>query len=227
MTQFRNPYPQGPHSPSWRVAGVSRRHLAALEKERTLITSSARRFRPDLPRSTSGALSLRAATGALHVNMPLLTDTIRRRGRSGAPRPSWRVPRASSTRRRGARGMEMFPRLPVRRIDASHDRGLLRERPSRETIETASRSATAGDREKSTEKIALPKSVMEQAYRLPRPGLQLREPGIEDGALLVVEIALAAAPPRASWSSALRQAVFVGPGVRSTARKHCSRPFPK
>jgi transcriptional regulator with XRE-family HTH domain len=182
-----------------KLAGVSRRHLAALEKGANVSINILQRVASvlDLTEIHLGDLSLRAGDGDRHsVNMPLLTDTIRE-ARAEAERAQVFLARAetllSSDRGSGDGGLEMkFPRLPVRRIEpprtATAD--MLRERPDWVDIETAGeiRHGEAVD-EKAKEKIALPKSIVEQGEIIFRArGESMRDQGIEDGDLLVVEI---------------------------------------
>jgi SOS-response transcriptional repressor LexA len=84
-----------------------------------------------------------------------------------------------------------FPRLPVRRVEAprASPGDLLRERPDWVDVETAGeiRHGEAVD-ETAKEKIALPKSLVEQGEIIFRArGDAMRDQGIEDGDLLVVE----------------------------------------
>jgi transcriptional regulator with XRE-family HTH domain len=180
------------------LAGVSRRHLAALEKGANVSISILQRVAAvlDLTEINLGALSLHASERERStVNMPLLTDTIRE-ARAEAERAQAILARAegllSNENGNGDRGLEMkFPRLPVRRIDAPRATGVdvIRERPDYVDIETAGeiRHGEAID-EKSAEKIALPKSVVEQGEIVFRArGDNMRDQGIEDGDLLVVE----------------------------------------
>jgi SOS-response transcriptional repressor LexA len=85
-----------------------------------------------------------------------------------------------------------FPRLPVRRVESQRaaTSDALRERPDWVEIETSGeiRHGEAVD-EKTKEKVALPKSVVEKGEIVFRArGDNLRDQGIEDGDLLVVEI---------------------------------------
>lgn len=182
-----------------KLAGVSRRHLAALEKGANVSMSILQRVAAvlDLTEIHLGDLSLHPGDRQrTTVNMPLLADTIRE-ARVDAERAHAILARAenllSHDASAGPRGVEMtFPRLPVRRIEpprtATGD--VLRERPDWVEIETAGeiRHGEAID-EKAKEKIALPKSVVEQGEIVFRArGDNLRDQGIEDGDLLVVEL---------------------------------------
>ncbi len=182
------------------LAGVSRRHLAALEKGANVSVSILQRVAGvlDLTEIHLGDLSLHAGdTQRTTVNMPLLADTIRE-ARVDAERAQAILARAenllSHDASAGPRDVEMtFPRLPVRRIEpprAATTADAIRERPDWMEIETAGeiRHGEAID-EKAKEKIALPKSVVEQGEIVFRArGDNMRDQGIEDGDLLVVEL---------------------------------------
>jgi transcriptional regulator with XRE-family HTH domain len=179
------------------LAGVSRRHLAALEKGANVSISILQRVAAvlDLTEIHLGELSLHAGDrDRSTVNMPLLTDTIRE-ARAEAERAQAILARAEgllSNESGSGDRMEMkFPRLPVRRIEGPRSSGtdVIRERPDFVDIETAGeiRHGQAID-EKSSEKIALPKALMEQGEIVFRArGDNMRDQGIEDGDLLIVE----------------------------------------
>jgi transcriptional regulator with XRE-family HTH domain len=182
-----------------KLADVSRRHLAALEKGANVSINILQRVAAvlDLTEIHLGDLSLHASeTQRSAVNVPLLTEQIRE-ARADAERTQAILARAedllsqeSGNGHRG--GVEMkFPRLPVRRLDAPRTASAdtIRERPDWMEIETAGeiRHGEAID-EKSIEKIALPQSVVEQGEIVFRArGDSMRDQGIEDGDLLVVE----------------------------------------
>ncbi len=181
-----------------KLAGVSRRHLAALEKGANVSVNILQRVAAvlDLTEIHLGDLSLHAGDRDRNsVNMPLLTDTIRE-ARAEAERAQAILARAenllSQDRPNGHYGIEMkFPRLPVRRVEAprASPGDLLRERPDWVDVETAGeiRHGEAVD-ETAKEKIALPKSLVEQGEIIFRArGDAMRDQGIEDGDLLVVE----------------------------------------
>ena len=184
-----------------KLAGVSRRHLAALEKGANVSVNILQRVAMvlDLTEIHLGDLSLRAGDQERHtVNMPLLTDTIRE-ARAEAERAQAFLARAEhllATDRRGSDGnggIELrFPHLPVRRIEtpAASSGDVLRERPDWVEIETAGeiRHGEAID-EKSKEKVALPSPLLEKDEIVFRArGDNMRDQGIEDGDLLVVEL---------------------------------------
>lgn len=181
-----------------KLAGVSRRHLAALEKGANVSVNILQRVAAvlDLTEIHLGDLSLRAGDKERSsVNMPLLADTIRA-AREEADRAQKTLARVETLLSHDGGSdhpsVEMrFPRLPVRHVDFPHSASadVLRERPDFVEIETSGviRHADAID-ENAKEKIAIPKSVMEQGEIVFRArGDNMRDQGIEDGDLLVVE----------------------------------------
>ena len=181
-----------------KLAGVSRRHLAALEKGANVSINILQRVATvlDLTEINLGDLSLRASgRERAAVNMPLLTDTIRE-ARAEAERAQAFLQRAETLLASDGGSSNgpielKFPRLPVRRIDAPRAAtgDVLRERPDWVDIETSGeiRHGEAVD-EKTKEKIALPKSIVEKGEIIFRArGDSMRDQGIEDGDLLVVE----------------------------------------
>lgn len=180
------------------LAGVSRRHLAALEKGANVSINILQRVAAvlDLTEIHLADLSLHAGDRERStVNMPLLTDTIRQ-ARAEAEHAQVILARAEDLLSRDSStsdtGVEMrFPRLPVRRIEAPRAAtgDVLRERPDWVDLETSGeiRHGEPVD-EKSKERIALPKSVVEQGEIVFRArGNSFHDQGIEDGDLLVVE----------------------------------------
>ncbi len=182
-----------------KLAGVSRRHLAALEKGANVSVNILQRVAAvlDLNEIHLADLSLRAGDRERStVNMPLLTDTIRE-ALAEAERAQVILARAEhllahDSSGNGDREVEMkFPRLPVRRIESPRvaTSDALRERPDWVEIETAGeiRHGEAVD-EKAKEKVAMPKTVVEKGEIVFRArGDNMRDQGIEDGDLLVVE----------------------------------------
>lgn len=181
-----------------KLAGVSRRHLAALEKGANVSVNILQRVAAvlDLTEIHLGDLSLHAGESSRStVNMPLLTDTIRE-ALAEAEHAKTILARAETLLAQdgsnGNRGIEMkFPRLPVRQLEAKRASGadVVRERPDLIDVETAGeiRHGEAVD-ENAKEKIVLPKSVVEQGEIVFRArGDSMRDQGIEDGDLLVVE----------------------------------------
>lgn len=178
-----------------KLAGVSRRHLAALEKGANVSINILQRVANvlELNEIQLGDLSLRS-TDPERVNVPLLSDTIRE-ALVEAERAHAILSRAETllgTHGRSNGGMETsFPRMPVRRVEPPRpiNGDTLRERPDVVEIETAGeiRHGAAID-EQRKEKVGLPQSLVEEGEIVFRArGDAMRDQGIEDGDLLVVE----------------------------------------
>ena len=181
-----------------KLAGVSRRHLAALEKGANVSVNILQRVAAvlELTEITIGDLSLRAAEER-QVNLPLLTDTIRE-ARAEAERAQAVLARAENllgiekpASRFGAAETK-FPRMPVRRVVPSRAPGgdLLRETPEWVEVETAGeiRHGEPID-EALKEAVALPQALVDKGEIIFRArGSDMRDQGIEDGDLLVVEL---------------------------------------
>ena len=185
-----------------KLAGVSRRHLAALEKGANVSVNLLQRVAGvlELTEISLGDLSLRSHDHERNVNMPLLTDTIRE-ARAETDRAQAILSRAETLLglRDVADGASpliqvAFPRMPVRRLTpppgATAGVDILRERPDWAEVETAGeiRHGEAIDETK-REKVAIPQSLLEEGEIVFRArGDGLRDQGIEDGDLLVVEL---------------------------------------
>lgn len=183
-----------------KLAGVSRRHLAALEKGANVSVNILQRVAAvlELTEIQLGDLSLRnGEKDKLPVNMPLLSDTIRE-ARVDAERAQITLARAIHLLGVDGGGdggppIDMkFPPMPVRRLEPPRSSGgdLLRERADWVEIETAGeiRHGEPIDESKK-ELVALPKSLVEQGEIVFRArGENLRDQGIEDGDLLIVEL---------------------------------------
>src|SRR5687767_991478 len=178
-----------------KLAGVSRRHLAALEKGANISVSILQRVAAvlELEEIQLGQLSLRAAEKPA-LNVPLLTDTIREI-RADAERANAKLARvegilggASSNAREFHTS---FPRLPVRRLGApaGSSTNRLRERPDWLEVETAGEIRQGHPLDESLrETISLPKNLVDDGEVVFRfRGDELSDQGIEDGDLLVVE----------------------------------------
>lgn len=180
-----------------KMAGVSRRHLAALEKGANVSVSILQRVAGvlELAEIQLGALSLRSAETPA-VNVPMLSEAIRE-ARADNERANAILARAEEFLGGAAAegfpqiGMA-FPRMPLRRIDvpaASSNVDILRERPDFLEIETAGvvRQGQPVD-ESAKEKVALPRNLIEEGEIVFRfRGDGLGDQGIGDGDLLVVE----------------------------------------
>ncbi len=178
-----------------KMAGVSRRHLAALEKGANVSVGILQRVATvlELTEIPLGDLSLRRSESEHAVNLPLLTETIRE-ARADAERAQAILARAE-----GILGSEsvgafsaQFPRMPVRRLEmpSAAIGDVLRERPDWLEVTTAGeiRQGQAVDESK-REKVTMPKSLVEEGEIVFRArGDGMRDQNIEDGDLLVVEL---------------------------------------
>ena len=178
-----------------KMAGVSRRHLAALEKGANVSIGILQRVAAvlELKEIPIGEISLRRNESEHALNVPLLMDTIRQ------ARAETERSQAILAQAEGILGSESpgglhttFPRMPVRRIDVpSASAGdVLHERPDYLEVKTAGeiRQAQPVD-ETRQETLALPKSLVEEAEIVFRArGDAMRDHNIEDGDLLVVEL---------------------------------------
>ncbi|HYC89856.1 MAG TPA: helix-turn-helix domain-containing protein [Thermoanaerobaculia bacterium] len=177
-----------------KLAGVSRRHLAALEKGANVSVSILQRVAAvlELAEIQIGDLSLRQ-TDDRGVNVALLTDTIRE-ARAEAERAQAILVRAENILGLTPKAdvSASFPKMPVRRLDAPQaaTADLLRERPDWMEIEVTGeiRHGEAIDDTKK-EKIVVPKSLVDEGEVIFRArGDSMYDHGISDGDLLVVEL---------------------------------------
>ena len=202
-----------------KMAGVSRRHLAALEKGANVSVSILQRVANvlELTEIQLGDISLkRSEKDCSALNVPLLTDQIRE-ARADAARAQAILARAEGLLGNdGGGAIEVsFPRMPVRRVElpAASPNDVLRERPDWLAIETAGEIRQGEPvNESKREKIAVPKSLIEEGEIVFRArGDGMRDQNIEDGDLLVVELR-----PRGRASTGelvigrIGQVVFVG-----------------
>jgi len=192
-----------------RLAGVSRRHLAALEKGANVSVLVLRKVAGvlDLREISLGTLSLRPGDDGAPFNVALLTDTLRE-ARTAARRVDAILSRAEGIASGGtpdphpipAGGpppgnfTSHFPSLPVRQLDIRRRKAsganLHDDRPEWLEVRTAGelRHGTAVDESK-TEPIVMPASIVEDGELLFRArGDELRGHNIEDGDLLVVQL---------------------------------------
>lgn len=180
-----------------KLAGVSRRHLAALEKGANVSVNILQRVAAvlELTEIQIGDLSLRANDADKGVNVPLLTDTIRE-ARAEAERAHAILARAENLLGLGpgARVSTAFPTMPVRHVALPGPAGggavLREERPDWTEIETAGeiRHGEPVDETKK-EKVPVPKSLIEEGEIVFRArGDSMHDQGISDGDLLVVEL---------------------------------------
>jgi transcriptional regulator with XRE-family HTH domain len=182
-----------------RLAGVSRRHLAALEKGANVSVAVLRKVAAvlDLQEIQLGDLSLRSTGGkdsSKPANLALLGDAIRE-ARADAERAQAILGRAediiAGKPERPATASVKFPRLPIRRVKRSALRGArIHDKASWLEVKTKGelRQGKPIDESK-TEKVHVPRSLMDEAEIVFRArGENLRDQGIEDGDLLVVQL---------------------------------------
>ena len=177
-----------------KLAGVSRRHLAALEKGANVSVNILQRVATvlDLTEIQIGDLSLRAGDTE-RINYPLVTDAIRE-ARAEAERAQAILARAENLLG-GTAGPYVhshFPTMPVRRIEAQRipTAGQISERPDWMEIEVAGeiRHGQPIDETKK-EKVAVPKSLVDDGEIVFRArGDAMQDQGIHDGDLLIVEL---------------------------------------
>jgi repressor LexA len=177
-----------------KLAGVSRRHLAALEKGANVSVSILQRVAQvlDLTEIHIGDLSLRAGDTDRNINYPLVTDAIRE-ARADAERAQAILARAENLLSGGAepRVHSHFPTMPVRHIESRVPTAdLLRERPDWMEIEVAGEISHGQPIDESKkETVAVPKSLVDEGEIVFRArGDSMLDQGIQDGDLLIVEL---------------------------------------
>lgn len=180
-----------------RLAGVSRRHLAALEKGANVSILVLRKVATvlDLNEIRLTDLSMGSADAERGVNVPLLTDTIRE-ARVEAQRAQAILARAEGLltgSETPAPVIEMkFPPMPVRYLQTAADGSPEirdEDRPLREVTTAGElRQGEAVDETKK-ETVSLPEALVDDEEIVFRArGDKLRDHGIEEGDLLVVEL---------------------------------------
>jgi transcriptional regulator with XRE-family HTH domain len=182
-----------------RLAGVSRRHLAALEKGANVSINVLRKVATvlDLTEINLGELTLQTSSSSSSpVNMPLLADAIRE-AHADASRAESLLARAETILGDGkaaAGGLVAhFPKMPALRLDLRRKRGAIgavadKGGPPGVPIAGEIRQGEAVV-ELSGETAPLPPSVVEKGEVVFRArGDQMKDQGIEDGDLLVVEL---------------------------------------
>ncbi|HEX3582386.1 MAG TPA: helix-turn-helix domain-containing protein [Thermoanaerobaculia bacterium] len=184
-----------------RLAGVSRRHLAALEKGANVSVAVLKKVAAvlDLQEIQLGNLSLKSSNtgneGSKAANIALLADAIRE-ARADTERTQAVLDRAEdlidgSSGGKGQRGVVRFPRLPIRRVKRSALRGArIHDKGSWLELKTAGelRQGKPIDESKK-ETVHVPKSLKDEGEIVFRArGKDLGDQGIEDGDLLVVQL---------------------------------------
>jgi transcriptional regulator with XRE-family HTH domain len=185
-----------------RLAGVSRRHLAALEKGANVSVLVLKKVASvlDLTEIPLGGLNLHSGKDPNeHVNMRILAETIReahadaQRAQSLlAEAEGMMVDDAKPKRGGGNKTVVRFPRLPIRRLPA-RGRGagtLVADAPGITSVKVAA-EIRQGEPvvETKGETAAIPVSLIEKGEIVFRArGEKLRHEGIDDGDLLVVQL---------------------------------------
>jgi transcriptional regulator with XRE-family HTH domain len=182
-----------------RLAGVSRRHLAALEKGANVsvlvLTKVASVL--DLTEINLGPILLHAAKDpSVHVNMLLLAETIRE-AHVDAARAQSLLAEAQGMmdegKRRAPKAVVRFPKMPVRRLTSRRRGGaatLVADSAHAASVKIAA-ELRQGEPvvELKGETAAIPASLIEKGEIVFRArGDKLRHEGIEDGDLLVVQL---------------------------------------
>lgn len=185
-----------------RLAGVSRRHLAALEKGANVSILVLRKVASvlDLAEINLGDVNLQTSSSSPStVNIPLLADTIRE-AHSETFRAQSLLARAEAILDKNGDGPALgqgvvahFPKLPPQRIDLRRRRGASgavadKGGPAGVPIAGEIRHGEAVV-ELTGESAPLPPSMVEKGEVVFRArGDKMREQGIEDGDLLIVEL---------------------------------------
>lgn len=180
-----------------KLAGVSRRHLAALEKGANISINILRRVAEvlELEQVPLGNVAVKPGSNDHGVNLPLLTETLRE-ARIENERAQATIARAENllgvdAPPPGFRQLGVaFPTMPVRELSAPNaDAAALRDAPDWLEITTAGeiRHGEPVD-ESARETLFLPRTIIEQGEIVFRArGDNMVDQGIHDGDLLVVE----------------------------------------
>jgi transcriptional regulator with XRE-family HTH domain len=179
-----------------RMAGVSRRHLAALEKGANVSINVLRKVASVLELteiSLSDELTVQTAGDPGAVNVPLLAETIRE-AQADAARAQSLLSRAETILGGDAAGADAivvrFPILPAQRLDIRRRKeGVADE--SRATTVAVIGEIRQGEAvvELTGETAQLPLSLLEEGEVVFRArGDKMADQGINDGDLLVVEL---------------------------------------
>ena len=184
-----------------KLAGVSRRHLAALEKGANVSVNVLRKVAAvlQLAEIKLGELTVRAAgSSSTTVNMPVLAETIRE-AHAGTVRAQLLLSRAQSILGEPEdatvpAGVVRFPKMQPLRIEGQTRRRsgtALADRKSESRVPIAGeiRQGEAVVELSGEESAPLPSSLIEEGEKVFRArGDRLRAMGIEDGDLLIAEL---------------------------------------
>jgi transcriptional regulator with XRE-family HTH domain len=181
-----------------KLAGVSRRHLAALEKGANVSVAVLRKVASvlELSEISLGELTVKTPkSSSTTVNMPVLAETIRE-AQAGTLRVQTHLARASTILGEGDEGTSSgivvsFPRKEPLRIDNRRRRtgsAIADKSEARVPVVGEIRQGEAVV-ELSGQSVALPSSLTSPGEKVFRArGDKLRSVGIEDGDLLIVEL---------------------------------------
>ena len=180
-----------------RLAGVSRRHLAALEKGANVSVLVLKKVASvlDLAQIQLGGLELRANEGARNgVNVAVVADAIRE-ARTEVRRSEAVLARAEAVLNGNAKTevknvVARVPRLPVVTVPATVAAGAVKERHDHVEVKTAGeiRQGQPVD-EKQSETLLLPATMIEKGEIVFRArGTGFQDVGIHDRDLLVVQL---------------------------------------
>ena len=180
-----------------RLAGVSRRHLAALEKGANVSVAVLKKVAAvlELQEIQLGDLSLKATTSGNEkvnrANYALLADAIRE-ARVDTERTQAILNRAEDLiEGKREKSTVRFPKLPIRRVKRSALRGA-RIHDKANWLEVKTKGELRQGKpidESKKETVHVPKSLVEEGEIVFRArGKDLSDQGIEDGDLLVVQL---------------------------------------
>ena len=181
-----------------RLAGVSRRHLAALEKGANVSVLVLKKVAAvlDLAHIQLGGLELHATDPAKNgLNVAVVADAIReartevRRSEAVLARAEVLLNGNSKTESKSV--VARFPRLPIRLVNLGRiSATTLKERHDWIEVKTAGELRQGQPpNEKQTEMVIVPAALIEKGEIVFRArGIEFKEIGIEDGDLLIVQL---------------------------------------
>jgi transcriptional regulator with XRE-family HTH domain len=211
------------------LAGVSRRHLAALEKGANVSVSILQRVAGvlEVTEIDLGDLQVRARDDGRGINMPLLTHAIRE-ARTDAERAQATLARAESLLNASdaeAKVVALFPPTPVHHAAAvQKGGGAVRER-AEDVVEIGVDGELRQGRpvdETKREKVRIPRTLFQEGERVLRVrSSELEEHGIADGDLVIAQPRMTgrAATGELVIARAASDDVFVGRWWQKHGRK--------